>query len=139
MHTKYQKTFSNSFSRSLPNTEKWDNFLENALWKMNNFLENINAKTNRTQRPTAPNIKTTTKQPPNQHPKPPKHLASTGKQSPTPTENNPRQAKPTSYNQQQQKTETQSSSQRCCCLCHPLILPSLSPTSAVIAALKPLN
>ena len=47
LHTKYQKTFSSSFSRSLPNTGKWDIFLENALWKMNNFLENVNAETNR--------------------------------------------------------------------------------------------
>ena len=42
LHTKYQKIFSSSFSRSLPNTGKWDNFLENALWKMNHFPEKVN-------------------------------------------------------------------------------------------------
>ena len=47
LHTKHQKTFSNSFSRLLPNTGKWDSFLENALWKMNHFPENINAETNK--------------------------------------------------------------------------------------------
>ena len=47
LHTKHQKTFSSSFSRSLPNTGKWDSSLENALWKMNHFLENVNAETNR--------------------------------------------------------------------------------------------
>ena len=47
LHTKHQKTFSNSFSRSLPNTGKWDNFLENALWKINHFPVNVNAKTNK--------------------------------------------------------------------------------------------
>ena len=40
------KTFSNSFSRLLPNIGKWDSFPENAIWKMNHFLENVNAKTN---------------------------------------------------------------------------------------------
>ena len=47
LHTKHQKIFSRSFSKSLPNTGKWDSFLENALWKMNLFPENINAETNR--------------------------------------------------------------------------------------------
>ena len=47
MHIKYQKTFSSTFSRLLPNTGKCDSFLENAFWKMNNFPENVNAKTNR--------------------------------------------------------------------------------------------
>ena len=47
LHTKHQKIFLGSFSRSLPNTEKWDSFLENALWKMNHFLENVNAETNK--------------------------------------------------------------------------------------------
>ena len=47
LHTKHQKIFLNSFSRSLPNIGKWDNFLDNALWKMNHFLENVNAETNR--------------------------------------------------------------------------------------------
>ena len=42
-----KKTFSNSFSKSLPNTEKWDSFLENLLWKMNHFPENVNTETNR--------------------------------------------------------------------------------------------
>ena len=41
LHTKHQKTFSNSFSRSLPNTRKWDSLLVNVLWKMNNFTKNI--------------------------------------------------------------------------------------------------
>ena len=44
---KHPKTFSCSFSRSLPNTEKWNSFLENTLWKMNNFSENVNIETNR--------------------------------------------------------------------------------------------
>ena len=47
LHTKHQKTFLSSFSRSLPNTGKWYNFLENALWKMNHFPENFYAETNR--------------------------------------------------------------------------------------------
>ena len=47
LHTKQKKTFSNSFSRSLTNTRKWDNFLENAFWKMNYFPKNVNAETNR--------------------------------------------------------------------------------------------
>ena len=46
-HTKHQKTFSSSFLRSLPKTKKWDSFLENAIRKMNNFLENINVETNK--------------------------------------------------------------------------------------------
>ena len=41
------KTFSNSFSKSLPNTGKWDSFLKNLLWKMNHFPENVNTETNR--------------------------------------------------------------------------------------------
>ena len=36
-----------SFLRPLLNTRKCDNFLENIFLKMINFLENINAKTNR--------------------------------------------------------------------------------------------
>lgn len=47
LHTKYQKTFSSLCLRLLPNTVKRDSFLENVLWKMNNFPENVNAKTNR--------------------------------------------------------------------------------------------
>ena len=47
LHNKHQKTFSNSFSRSLPNTRKWDNFLENVLWKMNHFPKKVNTETNR--------------------------------------------------------------------------------------------
>ena len=47
VHTKHQKTFSSSFSRSLPNTGKWDSFLENTLWKMNHFPKNINVETNK--------------------------------------------------------------------------------------------
>ena len=47
LHTKHQKTFSSSFSRSLSNTRKWENFLENTLWKMNNFPKNVNTETNR--------------------------------------------------------------------------------------------
>ena len=44
---KHPKTFSSSFSKSLPNTGKWDSFLKNTLWKMNNFSENVNIETNR--------------------------------------------------------------------------------------------
>ena len=47
LHTKHQKTFLSSFSRSLPNTGKWNSFLENVFWKMNHFPENVNAETNR--------------------------------------------------------------------------------------------
>ena len=47
LHTKYQKTFSSSFLRSLPNNRKWYNFLENAFLKMNHFLKNVYAKTNK--------------------------------------------------------------------------------------------
>ena len=47
LHNKHQKTFSNSFSRSLPNTRKLDSFLENVLWKMNHFPKKVNTKTNR--------------------------------------------------------------------------------------------
>ena len=45
--TKQKKTFSCPFLKLLPNIGKWDSFPENALWKMNNFSENINAETNR--------------------------------------------------------------------------------------------
>ena len=47
LHTKHQRTFLSAFSRSLSNTGKEDSFLENALWKMNHFPENVNVETNR--------------------------------------------------------------------------------------------
>ena len=47
LNNKHQKTFSNSFSRLLPNTRKLDSFLENVLWKMNHFPKNVNTETNR--------------------------------------------------------------------------------------------
>ena len=47
LHTKYQKTFLSSFLKSFPNIGKWNSFLENAIWKMNNFPEKVNAETNR--------------------------------------------------------------------------------------------
>ena len=47
LHTKYQKTFSSSFLRSLPNTGKLYSFLENTLWKMNHFPENVYVETNK--------------------------------------------------------------------------------------------
>ena len=50
LHTKHQKTFSSSFSRSLLNTGKLNSFLKNVLWKMNHFPKNVYAKTNRDRR-----------------------------------------------------------------------------------------
>ena len=47
LNNKNQKTFSNLFSRLLPNTRKLDSFLENVLWKMNHFPKNVNTETNR--------------------------------------------------------------------------------------------
>ena len=47
LNNKHQKTFSNLFSRLLPNTRKLDSFLENVLWKMNHFPKNVNTETNR--------------------------------------------------------------------------------------------
>ena len=39
LYTKHYKTFSSSFLRSLPNTGKWDNFLENAqFFSLENLL-----------------------------------------------------------------------------------------------------
>ena len=56
LHTKHQKTFSNSFSRSLSNTKKWDNFLKNTLWKMNHFRKTLMLKQTKCKTTTLLNI-----------------------------------------------------------------------------------
>ena len=72
-----------------------------------------------------PPIKPTPKQPPNQHPKPPKHLVTTGEQSPP--------SMTTTSEMETQKWKIfklpllSQSSYRCCC--RPLLLSSLQPSS----------